>query len=389
MIVIFFARTTLATAHRIVYPFLPSLARGLGISIGAATSLVTLRMVAGVAAPLLGPYADRLGRRRIMEFALFVFALAGVLLVGVNALAAAAAAFLLYGLSRALYNPSLQAFLGDMVPYGERGRVVGRAELSWATAWLLGVPMAGLLIERFGWWMPWAVLTVLGIAALYLTRRGLPRDRDSLDVQSRLPLVPSSPVASWLRLVRQPGVAALLIAGLLLAMAIEIPFIVYGAWLEEGFGLGLGTLGIASIAVGLAEAVAEVGTSVITDRLGKKRSVVAGLVGLALSLAALPAASQKGVVLAMVGIVLATFCFEFAVVSLLPLASQLVPTARATLLSFGIAAASVGRILGASLGGWMWQWQTNGIVWHALGGAICALAAALIMVAGLAEPHAN
>jgi predicted MFS family arabinose efflux permease len=389
MIIIFFARTTLATATRIVYPFLPSLARGLGISIGAATSLVTLRMVAGVAAPLLGPYSDRLGRRRTMEFALLVFALAGMLLVGIDALVAAAAAFLLYGLSRALYNPSVQALLGDLVPYGERGRVVGRAELSWATAWLLGVPIAGLLIERFGWWMPWAVLTILGLAALYLTRRGLPPDKDRSDVQLRGTLVPASLVASWRRLVRQPGVVALLAVGLLIAMAIEIPFIVYGAWLEQGFGLGLGTLGIASMSVGLAEAAAEVGTSVLTDRLGKKRSVVAGLLGLALSLAVLPVMSRYGVVLAMGGIVLVILCFEFAVVSLLPLASELVPDARATLLSFSIAAGSVGRILGAMIGGWMWEWQANGIALHAFCGAVCALAGALVMVRGLAEPGAK
>jgi predicted MFS family arabinose efflux permease len=389
MIIIFFARTTLATAHRIVYPFLPSLARGLGISIGAATGLVTLRMVAGVAAPLLGPYADRLGRRRTMELALLAFALAGTLLVGIDALAAAAAAFLLYGLSRALYNPSVQALLGDLVPYGKRGRVVGRAELSWATAWLLGVPIAGLLIERFGWWMPWAVLTVLGLAALYLTRRGLPRDRDVSNLQLRRTLVPSSLVASWRTLFRQPGVLALLISGLLIAMAIEIPFIVYGAWIEEGFGLGLGTLGIASISVGLAEAAAEVGTSVLTDRLGKKRSVVLGLLGMALSLTVLPVLGRHGVVSAMSGVVLVTLCFEFAIVSLLPLTSQIVPDARATLLSFGIAAGSVGRILGATLGGWMWERHANGIALHAFSGAFCALLAALVMARGLAEPGAQ
>jgi predicted MFS family arabinose efflux permease len=386
MVIIFFARTTLATATRIVYPFLPSLARGLGISIGAATSLVTLRMVAGVAAPLLGPYADRLGRRRTMEFALVAFVVAGMLLVGIDALAAAAAAFLLYGLSRALYNPSVQALLGDLVPYRERGRIVGRAELSWATAWLLGVPVAGLLIEHFGWWMPWVVLAVLGLVALFLTRRGLPRDRARSSLPLRRTLAPVSLVSSWQRLVRRPGVVALLVVGFLTAVAIETPFIVYGAWLEAGFGLGLGTLGIASISVGLAEAIAEVGTSVLTDRIGKKRSVVGGLLGLALSLAALPLMSQYGVVPAMGGVVLVILCFEFALVSIYPLASQLVPEARATLLSFSIAAGSVGRIVGAMVGGWMWEWQANGIAFHAFIGAICALAAALVMVRGVAEP---
>jgi predicted MFS family arabinose efflux permease len=176
---------------------------------------------------------------------------------------------------------------------------------------------------------------------------------------------------------------------MLIAMAIEIPFIVYGVWLEEGFGLGLGALGIASISVGLAEAAAELGTSVLTDRLGKKRSVVLGLLGMALSLSLWPVLGRFGVVSAMIGVVLVTLTFEFAIVSLVPLTSQMVPDARATLLSFGIAAGSVGRILGATLGGWMWQWQANGIALHAFAGAICALAAALVMARGVAEPGAE
>ena len=44
------------------------------------------------------------------------------------------------------------------MPYHRRGRVVGAIELSWSSAWLLGVPASGFLIERLGWRAPWAVL---------------------------------------------------------------------------------------------------------------------------------------------------------------------------------------------------------------------------------------
>ena len=149
--VIFGARTTINTAHRIIYPFLPALARGLGISLAAAGGLVTARLVAGLVAPLIGPWTDRHPRRRTMEIALAVFSVAGLLLVGAapgyGGLTAAIAAFVLYGLAKVVYDPAVHAYLGDTVPYEQRGRAVGIIELSWSAAWLLGVPAAGFLME--------------------------------------------------------------------------------------------------------------------------------------------------------------------------------------------------------------------------------------------------
>jgi predicted MFS family arabinose efflux permease len=256
--IIFVARTVLNTAHRIIYPFLPTIARGLGLSLSAASMLITLRLVAGMSAPLLGAVADRHSRRRVMEVALLAFVLAGSLLVGGGTFATAAIAFALYGLAKVLYGPSVHAYLGDTVPYAQRGRAIGIVELSWSSAWLIGVPAAGLLIQRFGWRAPWVALIGLGILSLWLTHAGLPPGRQPSTRHSGTPLV-ASLVRNWRDLLRRRRVIVLLLFSLLITMAQEIPFIVYGTWLETSFGLGLSTLGAASIVVGLAEAAAEVG----------------------------------------------------------------------------------------------------------------------------------
>lgn len=387
--VIFVVRTVLNTAHRIVYPFLPSIARGLGISVAAAGGLVTLRMVAALAAPLFGPVADRRGRRPTMEFALLLFVLANLLLVSTSALAAgafvaAAGAFLLFGLAKVLYDPAVHAYLGDTVPYQKRGRAVGLVELSWSSAWLIGVPAAGFLIEHLGWRAPWAVLAVLALLGLGLTHVLLPRVKRTHHPNEEgrwIALLASS----WRHLLRRRSVVVLLLTSMLLTMALEIPFIVYGAWLETSFGLGLSTLGLASIVVGLAEATAELGTTVLTDRLGKRRSVLAGLSGLAASLLLLPLLAGSGVVAALTGVVLVMLFFEFAIVSLLPLVTQLVPEKRASLLSLNVTAFGLGRIAGAAAGGLLWQWGSEGIAVNATTGAICALAAAGLMGWGMVE----
>jgi predicted MFS family arabinose efflux permease len=387
LIIIFVARTALNTAHRFIYPFLPTIARGLGISLPAASLLITLRLVAGMAAPFLGPIADRHSRRRVMEVALLAFTLASLLLASVNLFVTAALAFVLYGLAKVLYDPTIHAYLGDTVPYARRGRAIGFVEMSWSGAWLLGVPAAGFLIERYGWHAPWTALAGLGLLSFWLTRVGLPPGRRSAAPRGG-ELHLSSLLRSWRRLLRHRPIVVLLLTSLLITMALEVPFIVYGAWLETSFGLSLSTLGVASIVVGLAEAAAELGTTVFTDRLGKRRSVLIGLLGLAASLVVLPGLAQLGLVPAMVGLVLVMLAFEFAIVSLFPLATELAPEARATLLSLNVTAFSLGRIAGAASGGWLWQSGGEGIVLNALVGAACALLAAFLVARGLVEIEA-
>jgi predicted MFS family arabinose efflux permease len=389
MAVIFLARTVLNTAQRIIYPFLPSIARGLDISLTAASGLVSLRMIAGLAAPLLGPFAERQGRRRSMETGLFVFTLASLFLVssgslGTATLIATAAAFLLYGLSKVLYDPAMHAYLGDVVPYRTRGRAIGIIELSWSSAWLIGVPLAGFLIEQFSWRAPWFVMIILGLLSIGLTHRFLPPGRSptQIAVGQR---VRTLLISSWHALLGRRQVFVLLLVSLLLTMALEVPFIVYGAWLETSFGLSLSTLGLASIVVGLAEASAELGTTVLTDRLGKRRSVLTGLGGMAASLLLLPSLASLGLASALAGIVLVVVAFEFAIVSLLPLVTELAPEKRTTLLSLNITAFSLGRIGGAAFGGWLWQSPAEGIAIHAAVGAACALLAALFMFWGMVE----
>jgi predicted MFS family arabinose efflux permease len=378
------ARTTLNTAHRIIYPFLPSIARGLGVSVGVASGLVTARMVAGLVAPLIGPLSDRAPRRRTMEVALLIFALAGVLLVGTRSFAVASVAFALYGLAKVIYDPSVHAYLGDTVPYARRGRVFGFVELAWSGAWLLGVPISGILSERFGWRAPWAVLTLLGLLSFVLTRAGLPPGDRPAPREVGHTLVPSL-FGRWKDLLRNRRIVVLLLTSLLFMAAVEVPFIVYGAWLETAFGLSLSTLGLASTVIGIAEASAELGTAAFTDRLGKKRSVLAGLLVLALGLTALPWLAQLGLATALGGFALVMLAFEFGIVSLLPLASELAPGARASLLSLNITAMSFGRILGAVAGGWLWEWSGGIVGPNALVGAACAALAAILMKWGMAE----
>jgi len=375
-------RTVISISFRIVYPFLPAIARGLGISLAQASGLVTLHSLAGLGAPILGPLADRYDRRRMMELALLLLALASLLLAAGGTLVAALVAFALYSVTQIVYDLAMHAHLGDTVPYTERGRAVGVVELSWALGWLLGVPVSGFLIERLGWRAPWALLIGLGLLAAWLIRWRLTPTKGVKRRAEGSSLVAAT-LAGWWRMLGRPSVVILLLTVWLQALAIEIPFIVYGAWLETSFGLGLGQLGLASIVVGLAEGGAEFGAMLITDRLGKRRCTLLGLLGLAAGLAALPWLASWGLGAALADIALVFFAVEFSFVSVLPLATELVPDARASLFSLVVASFSLSRVMGAPLGGWLWRWQNIAV--HAWVGAACALVAAALLLWGIRD----
>jgi predicted MFS family arabinose efflux permease len=87
-------------------------------------------------------------------------------------------------------------------------------------------------------------------------------------------------------------------------------------------------------------------------------------------------------------VVLVTLGFEFAIVSLLPVATELVPEERASLLSLNVTAFGLGRMAGAAGGAWIWQWQGESIAANAAAGAACAVLAAVLVLKGMAEIRA-
>lgn len=87
----------------------------------------------------------------------------------------------------------------------------------------------------------------------------------------------------------------------------------------------------------------------LLDRLGKKRSLRIALGFNCLAAALLPLTS-KALGMALVGLGAFYITFEFALISGMTLMSEVMPQARATLMSITIAAFSLGRMVGSLVG---------------------------------------
>ena len=77
-------RLAIDTTTQLFFPFLRTVALGLGMDIVVLGRLVSLRSLAGLSAPLFGTAADNYGYRRIMRLSLLLTA-AGMFLLGSGA----------------------------------------------------------------------------------------------------------------------------------------------------------------------------------------------------------------------------------------------------------------------------------------------------------------
>jgi predicted MFS family arabinose efflux permease len=288
------------------------------------------------------------------------------------------AGLFLAGLGKSVFDPAIQAYVGARVPYHRRGRVVGLIEMSWAGSTLLGIPLVGLLIERQGWRAPFFVLAALGLAGLAAVGRAVAKT----PVAAPRTADPRWFLAAWGELFRNRAAAGILAYVMFTSIANDSLFVVYGAWLEKSFGLGVAGIGLLTGIIGAAELAGELLTVALADRLGKRRAIVAGLLLAFGGYALLPlwSGSLGWALAGLGGIFLAV---EFTIVTSLSLATEVLPALRATMMAGYLAAAGVGRVIGAMLGGPVWT--AAGITGTAVvsgGATLLALACLLTALRG-------
>jgi predicted MFS family arabinose efflux permease len=341
------SRLFLSAGLRMVYPFLPAFARGLGVPIETIAPLVSMRGFAGLLSPVFSPLSERYGRRPILALSLVLFALACAFVVIWPSYWPFGITIAVIALAKVIFDPAMQAYIGDVVPYKQRGRAISVTELSWAGAFLLAVPLVGLAMEKQGWEMPFLWLAILGIGGAFMLWRIIPRadgrSGEVTDLRSTFLVIKKHPVI-W--------AASLYI---LLSMAAnEVLLIVYGSWMEVSFDLSLATLGLATAVIGAAEITGELVVGPVVDWLGKRPVIIVTGLLTGLTYIVMPYFGGS-LASALVSLFVLFLFFEMTVVGGVPLMTELVPTARGVVMSVILATGGLGRAIGALIGFSIWS----------------------------------
>lgn len=342
------------TAVQLFFPFLPVIAAGLRTTSVTAGRLVSLRSAMGLFSPAFGYQAYLRGYRTIMRFGLLLAAV-GYLIVGVSSTVwLAAVGMVLGGIGTFAFVPILQAYLSAKLPFHRRARGLGTLEYAWALAGIIGLYLVGLLIEALGWRAPLFVLSGLLLVAFVGYGR-LPATYQAKPVETGKVPFSWTAIRDFFELGqnKRSAWAVLLVVSLNMMAAMNV-FISYGTWLDREYSLGAVELGTVALILGVADLIGSVLMSLVGDKFGLRRSVIVGAILACLGYGLLPVLNQ-GILLAVIGLIVARFAFEFTVVGLIALVSEQAPDYRGKMMTLAAAAALLGSSTAGLIGPWVYD----------------------------------
>lgn len=160
----------------IVIGVLPAIASDTGVSEAVAGQLVTVySLVYACTAPLWAVLLARLPLRRVLLAALAVFILANLVVPWVDDFPVLVGLRVIAALSAAVVLPAALAAATTRAPEGRRGRYLATVMTGLTGAVLLGVPAGTWIGAAFGWQATFVFCGLLGVLALVLVTRSLPR----------------------------------------------------------------------------------------------------------------------------------------------------------------------------------------------------------------------
>ena len=386
------AKFLVDTSLQIYNPFLTIIAAGIGISAVSMGGLVALRSLMGLIAPVIGMVADRIGHRKVMQLSLLSGGI-GMLMIGLSSqVPVFTAGIILTGFGQAGFTPNLHAYLSSRLPYKRRARGIGMVEYAWALAGIVGLFLAGFLIESFSWRSPFILLGGLLLTAVLFfstlpddqsskkqndPERGLKKRKPNLlkRVQGFMDLGPHASSA-W---------GTILLQGFSMFSIMHV-MIIHGGWLEGEYGLTPSSLGLVALIFGLVDLSASITVSVAVDRIGKKKSVLIGITGMTVGLGLMPFLNF-GLYPAIAGLLIPRLFFEFALVSNLALISEQVPGQRGKVLSLSTTSGLLGMTAASTLG--PFSYYTFGVPGLALVSAAAGVACFVLLLMVIHENGAE
>ncbi|MFM7490184.1 MAG: MFS transporter [Actinomycetota bacterium] len=354
------ARLNANACFRFAPPFLASISDDFDVSLGRLGIALMITELTMIVAPYLGSIVDRLARRTSMAGGLLGVTAATALAASSPNLVVFTIAIAVLGASKLVFDVGLTAWINDHVDYERRGRVVGITETSWALGLLLGVTIMGLVASATSWrWGYVAGAAGTAIMTLVVASR-LRDDEVRSDTSRRDENKAPMPSHGWW-----------VVGSMFFLMAAsQCMFVTFGSWLEDEFGFDEARIAAVAFGLGAFELFASITSARRTDVWGKERSTALGA-ALIVPTGLLFWVGHTNEVSGLVLLALFLLGFEFAIVSLLPLAANAIPESPGRGLGFAIGGGTMGRAVMSFVA--TATYDAHGIEVPATVGAGCAL----------------
>ncbi|HET9874398.1 MAG TPA: MFS transporter [Mycobacterium sp.] len=262
-----------ALGYGVVSPVLPSYARHFGVSISAATLVITVFSLMRLCfAPVSGLLVHRLGERRVYVVGLLIVASS----TGACAFAQSYWQLLLFrslgGVGSTMFFISTLGLMIRISPAHARGRIAGM----FATAFLLGSvggPVLGSFTAGFGLSAPFLIYGTVVLAAAIVVFVSL---RNS---HLAAPTVTSQPTVTLGMALRQRAYRSALLSNFATGWSVfGLRVALVPLFVTEILGRSPGVAGLALATIAIGNACAVIPSGYLSDRIGRRGPLIAGLV---------------------------------------------------------------------------------------------------------------
>jgi predicted MFS family arabinose efflux permease len=185
-------------------PIAPAVADSLGTSVPTViTAAAAFGLGTAASALFLARHIDRIGARRMLQFALALLA-AGLFVSAVSpAVAVLIAGQLVAGIASGIALPAIYSNAAAVAPPGRESRTIGVVLTGWTLSMMVGVSLSAVLADLVHWRAVFAAIAALALVALSMLSISSYRD---------IPTTESSPLP--LEALKIKGIKPLLIAPL-------------------------------------------------------------------------------------------------------------------------------------------------------------------------------
>ncbi len=354
---------TAASQTIIVTPILPIIGDALRVPEAHWGWLITVYSISlAIAALVMGPVSDRIGRRRILLLGSGALAIALALHGLVSSFSTMLAARALAGACGGMLSGAAVSYVGDYFPYERRG---------WATGWVMsgipfgiviGVPLGRVLAAGLGYLTPFIAFAGLMAVAFVLILLVVPQP-DVDTEQSRMTFLGT--IEGYVKLLAKPDVLAASLTFFLMYLGLSLLVVYLPEWLTnqfalevslfgkpfQAFGLDIDFIATLFLVGGLAGVIAGPLAGSASDTLGRKPLILVSCVGLVfVTLALTYVVTERWVAYPIyIGIMM---LFSMRMSPLQALLTAIVPASqRGSFLSLTIAIGQMGTALGAVVAG--------------------------------------
>jgi Arabinose efflux permease len=234
----------------IVSPLITFIAASLHINPNRGGFLVTFYSIFYVIfSPLLGPFSDRIGRKKMICIGIIIFSISTFATGFTNNYFFILLARSIAGIGAAFTAPNVWSFIGDIFEYKERGKFTAIIASGLSLGMILGVPIGSFLAQWKGWSISFYAMGVLSLLV-------------GLFILITFPSIKASDVIlkpkyseQFGKVLKHNNILFSFIVTFLISFANFGLYTYLGYWINKCFSLSVSKVGILMIVAGLGNLI--------------------------------------------------------------------------------------------------------------------------------------